>query len=244
MENTKTTRQGSWILTYFWHSRWHYFGYISWKVAKPHFLKKSTEVSQSTSPFISIGMPINSLLKIWKTSVFLTALFSNEKIADIWNFEWIKLLDKGLSYLKKWGIGVNYRWNYGPSKLLLYFIEYRLNQLNNNHTKKTSKLGNTVFLRLFSKEISTKSLKFFGPPTTKWRPCKIFAKLNGNHLLMANIFKLHEYQTFGLMKIHNMCKIWFANKIFSLLRWNKKYFSWFFKGFQLPEIVSDLRLHL
>ena len=24
----------------------------------------------------------------------------------------------------------------------------------------------------------------------------------------------HEYQTFGLIKIHNMCKIWFANKIF------------------------------
>ena len=88
--------------------------------------------------------------------------------------------------------------------------------------------------------MSAKSLKFFGPPTTKWRPCKIFAKLNGNHLLMANIFKLHEYQTFGLMKMHNMCKIWFANKIFSLLRWNKKYFSWFFKGFQLPESVLCL----
>ena len=80
--------KGSWILTYFWHSRWHYFGYISWKVAKPHYLKKSTEVSQSTSSFMSIRLPINSLLKIWKTSVFLTALFSNEKIADIWNFEW------------------------------------------------------------------------------------------------------------------------------------------------------------
>ena len=86
-------------------------------------------------------------------------------------------------------------------------------------------------------------MKFFGPPTTKWRPCKIFAKLNGNHLLMANIFKLHEYQTFGLMKMHNMCKIWFANKIFSLLRWNKKYFSWFFKGFQLPEIILRLQLY-
>ena len=110
--------------------------------------------------------------------------------------------------------------------------------------KSSSKLVNTVFWRLLSKEMSAKSLKFFGPPTTKWRPCKIFAKLNGNHLLMANIFKLHEYQTFGLMKMHNMCKIWFANNIFSLLRWNKKYFSWFFKGFQLPEIISDLRLSL
>ena len=68
--------------------------------------------------------------------------------------------------------------------------------------------------------MSAKSLKLFGPPTTKWRPCKIFAKLNRNHLLIANIFKLHEYQTFGSMKIHNIYKIWFANKIFSLLRWN------------------------
>ena len=56
----------------------------------------------------------------------------------------------------------------------------------------------------------------FGPPTTEWRPCKIFAKLNGNHLLMANIFKLHACQTFGLMKMHNMSKIWFPNNIFSL----------------------------
>ena len=36
---------------------------------------------------------------------------------------------------------------------------------------------------------------------------KFFVKLNGNHLLMANIFKLHKYQTFGLMKVHNTSKI-------------------------------------
>ena len=56
----------------------------------------------------------------------------------------------------------------------------------------------------------------FGPSTTKWQPCKIFAKMNRNHLLMVNIFKLHEYQTFGLMKMDNMSKIWFANNKFSL----------------------------
>ena len=46
MKNTKTTRllfKGNWILTYFWHSRWHYFGYISGKVAKPHFLESPQE---------------------------------------------------------------------------------------------------------------------------------------------------------------------------------------------------------
>ena len=138
-------------------------------------------------------------------------------------------MGKGLSYLKNWGIWVNYCWNYGPSKLLFQFIEYRLD-----------KLANTVFWRLFSKQMSDKSLKFFGRPTTKWRPCKVFAKLKGNQFLMANIFKLHKYQAFGLMKMYNMCKIWFSNNIFSLLRWNKKYFSLFFKGFQLPEIVLHL----
>ena len=51
------------------------------------------------------------------------------------------------------------------------------------------------------------SLKFFGPSTTKWRSYKIFAKLNGNHLLMTNIFKLHKCQTFGLLKMLNMSKI-------------------------------------
>ena len=57
-------------------------------------------------------------------------------------------------------------------------------------------------------------MKFFGLPKTKWRSCKIFVKLNGNHLLVANIFKLHKCQTFGLLKTHNMSKIWFAsNKI-------------------------------
>ena len=54
-------------------------------------------------------------------------------------------------------------------------------------------------------------MKFFGPSSAKWRPCKIFAKLNGITVLMANIFKLRKYQTFGLLKMHTMSKIWFAN---------------------------------
>ena len=84
--------------------------------------------------------------------------------------------------------------DYGPSKLLLYFIEYRLDERNNKYTH-------------LSKEMSDKSLKFFCPPTRKWRPYQI---------LMANIFKLHEYQTFGLMKMHKLNKIWFAINKFSL----------------------------
>ena len=127
-------------------------------------------------------------------------------------------MGKGLSYLKKWGVVVNYCWNYGLSKLLLHFIKYRLDQLNSKHTK-----------------IAVNSTIFLGPPTAKWRSCKTFTKLIRSHLLMANIFKLHEPQTFGLMKMHNMFKIWYANNIFSLLRWNKKYFSWLFKGLSIAK---------
>ena len=42
IENTKTIRllfKGSWIWPYFWHSCWHYFGYISGKIVKPHFVE-------------------------------------------------------------------------------------------------------------------------------------------------------------------------------------------------------------
>ena len=151
-------------------------------------------------------------------------------------------MGKGLSYLKNWDIWVNCCWNYGPSKLLLHFIAYRLDQLNSKHRKIAANSSiqhfegcsqNKCLLKVWS-SLSTHHKKV----------CKVFAKLNGNHLLMANIFKLHEYQTFGLMKMHNMCKIWLANNIFSLWRWNKKFKKkfWFFKGFQLPEILSDLRL--
>ena len=123
-------------------------------------------------------------------------------------------MGKDLSYLKNWGIGVNYCWNYGPSKLLLHFIEYRLDQLNNKHTKIAVNLTIQFFESHYQKKCQVKV--WSGPPTKKWQRCKIFAKLNGIHLLMANIFKLHKYQTFGLMEIHNVDEIWFANNKFSL----------------------------
>ena len=89
--------------------------------------------------------------------------------------------------------------------MLLKVIEHRLVQLNNKHTKITVNSAIQYFEGCSQKKMSPKSLKLLGPPTIKWQPCKVFEKLNGNHLLMANIFKLHKYQTFGLMKMHNMC---------------------------------------
>ena len=71
-----------------------------------------------------------------KNLSFFGGSFFKIKITDILNFQWIKYLGKGLSsYLRNWGIVVNYSWNYGPSKLLLHLIEYRLDKLNKKPTK-------------------------------------------------------------------------------------------------------------
>ena len=110
-------------------------------------------------------------------------------------------------YFKSRGIGVNCCWNYEQSKLL-HFIKYRLDQLNNKHTETAVNSAIQFFESHYEKKI--------GPPITTWRPCKTFAKLNGNHLLMANIFKLHKCQTFDFWKMHSVCKIWFTSNKFSL----------------------------
>ena len=152
-------------------------------------------------------------------------------------------MGKGLSYLKNWGIGINYCWNYGPSKLLLHFIEYRLDQLISKHTKIAVNSTIQYFEGCSRKKYLPKFWIFLVHPPQNGDPVKFLRNwTETNHLLVPNIFKLHEYQTFGLMEMHNMCKIWFANNIFSLWRWNKNYFSLFFKGFQFPEIAPDLRL--
>ena len=162
--------------------------------------------------------------------------FFKIKFAGILNFQWIKYLGRSLSYLKNWGIGVYYCWNYEPSKLLLHFTEYRIDQLNNKHTKIVVNSA-IQYWRSLSKEMSAKSLEVFGPSTSTWRTCKIFAKLNGNHLwwtILSNFTNIRHL-------VYNMSKIWFANNKFNLLRWNKMHFSWFFK---LPKVVPDLRLRL
>ena len=55
--------------------------------------------SLSKHPNIHINRT-TSPLKIWKICFVLTAPFSNKKIAEIWKFQWIKYLGKGLLYLK------------------------------------------------------------------------------------------------------------------------------------------------
>ena len=141
-------------------------------------------------------------------------------------------MGKGLSYLKNWGIGINYCWNYGPSKLLLHYIKYRLDQLNKKHTKIAVNSAIQYFESCSQKKFLLKVWSFLVHPPQNGVSVKFLRNwTETNHLLVANIFKLYKYRTFSLMKMHSMCKIWFASNIFSLWRWNKKYFSWFFKDF-------------
>ena len=146
--------------------------------------------------------------------MFFWRLLFQQNISDIWNFWWIRYLGKDLSHMKNWGVGVNYCWNYVPSKLLLHFIEYLLDYLNSKHTKTSVNSTIQYFEGCSRKKCLLKVWKFLSIHHKMGK----FAKLNGNHILMANVFKLHEYKTFCLTKIHNMCKIWFANNIFSLLK--------------------------
>ena len=54
-------------------------------------------------------------------------------------------MDRGLSFLKNGGTGVNYCRNYGSSKLLLHFSKYCLDQLNNKHMKAAVNLTMQLF---------------------------------------------------------------------------------------------------
>ena len=168
--------------------------------------------------------------------MFFGGSFFKNQISDIWNFQWIKYLGTGLSYLKNWGIWVNHCSNYGASKLLLQFTEYLLDQLNNKHAKIAINSTIQHFEGCSENKYLLKVWRFLVHPP--WWPCKVFAEIKRKPSFNGQYF--HEYQTFGFMKMHNMCKIWFSNNIFSLLRWNKKCFSWFFKDFQLPEIILGL----
>ena len=60
------------------------------------------------------------------------------------------------------------------------------------------------------------SFKSFDPPITKWRFFKFFAKLNGNHILLANFSKFYKYQTFGLIELHDVRKGKLADRICKL----------------------------
>ena len=79
-------------------------------------------------------MRLNGPLKIWKICVFWRLPFQE---TNCWRLEFLvnQIFGQRFIIFKNWDIWVNYCWNHGPSKLLLQFIEYRLDQFNNKHTK-------------------------------------------------------------------------------------------------------------
>ena len=144
--------------------------------------------------------------------MFFECFFLKTKITDILNFYWIKHLGKGLSYWKNLGTEVNYCWSYRTSKLLLHFIGYSPDQLNNKPMKITANSKRQFSESHYQMKCLVKVCSFSVHPPQRF---KIFAKLNRKYILMANIFKL-QLQTFGLMKMCNMSKIWFGNNKSSL----------------------------
>ena len=110
---------------------------VFWEKLQNYTFRKPTEVSQNTPTFIPMGdshYEVTALKKMKNLCCFGSSFFKI-KIAEILNFSWIKYLGKGLSFLRNGGIWVNYCQNYRLLKLLLYFIEYCLDQLNNKHMK-------------------------------------------------------------------------------------------------------------
>ena len=159
MENTKTTRllsKGSWILTYFWHSRWHYFGYISGKVAKPHFLES----------------PQKSL----KTRYEITAFWKYERFVFFWwlLFQMKKLLTFGIFNESNIWAKVYYifKKKRGLSKLLLDFIEYCLDQLNSTQTKIAVNSAIQYFERCSQRKCLLKVKRFLVHPPQNGSPVK------------------------------------------------------------------------
>ena len=134
---------------------------------------------------------------------------------NCWHFEFSmnQIFGQMFIIFEKLRYRVYYRWNYGLSKLLLHFIEYRLDQLNNKHTK----IAVNSTIQYFEGHSQKKCLpKVFLPIHHKMAPCKVFAKLNGNHLLMASIFKLRNirhlvsskrivWAKFGLLITNLLC---------------------------------------
>ena len=142
-----------------------------------------------------------------KTLSLLGPFISKVKTDDIFNFPSTKYFGKFLLFLKMLHIRVNTCYNYGPSNLLFHFFRYRLGHLNNRQIEIVE--NSTIFFFFW---ILTPKLT----PTTKWRPVKSFAKLNGNHILMANFSKLRKYQTIGLIELHNLRRGQLANRMFKL----------------------------
>ena len=115
------------------------------------------------------------------------------KLRKFWRliFTFVEFLffqKKNCWHSASWVIGINYYRNYEPPKLLLHFIKYRLDQLNNKHAK----IAANSIIQSFKSHYQKKKFGVFWPTDHK-----TFAELNIGHLLIPNTVKLHKSQTTG-----------------------------------------------
>ena len=143
--------------------------------------------------------------------------FSNEKLLSFWIFIefniWAKVYHIGkIEVLTE----VNYCWNYRPPTLLPHLIEYRLDELNNKDTKMPVNRAIKHFASCFQKNCLVKVWSFLVNLPQNYKPVKFLGNSTETIFWWPIYFQTSKYQIFGLMKMHNMSKIWFANSKFSL----------------------------
>ena len=147
--------------------------------------------------------------------------------------------------MKNGGIGVNYCWSYGPSKLLLDFIEYRLDKFNNKQMKTAVNLTIQFFESRHRKKYLVKVWSFLAHPPQNDDPLSflgswtetIFSNFtNISHLVS---WKRIIWAKSDLLVMNSVCeKVWVAiYRLSKMLRFNFCLFH--FSKFQMT-IVKNL----
>ena len=127
-----------------------------------------------------------------KNLCFLVAPFFKSK--NCWHLVFLmnQIFGNRFIIFKKWGIAVNYCWNYGSSKLLLHFIEYRLDQLNSKQTKIAVNLAIQYFEDFCQKKCLQKVWSFLVDPPQNGGPVKFLrnwtkSSFNGQYFQTSRI---------------------------------------------------------
>ena len=97
-----------------------------------------------------------------------------------------------------------------PSKLLLHFIEYCLDQLKNKHTKTVVNSTMQFFESLHQRKYMVKIWSFLAHPPQNDGPVKFLQNWKAtifSWLILSNCANIR----FGSLKMCNMSRIWIAN---------------------------------
>ena len=98
-------------------------------------------------------------------------LFQTKQLLTFWIFKESNIWQRFIIFTKM-RFGVNYCWNYGPLKLLLYLVEYPLDQLNSKHTKIAANSAIQYFEGCSQNKCLLKVWSFLVYPTQNGGPVK------------------------------------------------------------------------